>query len=813
MLNASGSRPQSSNRVPYAPPGVARPPRQQTSGGGGGIGGSKSSSHRSRARDRWSQLFQGPAYLEPGASNRLVLSLRSCVASEVDFSLERLIQVSSIDPELLRFNELPGLFDGLLNLIKDYLDLTTTTSLMMNNSETRQVSRKRASEASLILRNLSLEGKKNLEVFIQSKKFKKLLIQVLEQGEIEGFLGEETTEIRLYLLEILELIGEHIPLVIPGHSIPLSSDEEEENSTTTQKPEPLDSPSVKLFPLLVNLTTSPDRALVLASFRCLTVLSLNEKSDHLFSILTYLNLPPLPKTQPHPIETSLKLLTLGDSELTTVLLDFIYQHTLLPSNSVSFSSRNDLVSILKLICSKFELGARIEQVETLVLESNSEAASFFKSNFGDQFYNNNNNKQGQDQDQNNEEESTTQDGLLSMREVREIIKTSEPERTISWMHKMYETDPDSDITQVSLWTAYKTQFEPLTTTNNDESSSSNVPVMLQAQDVIKLAGQTFPSVVPTIVEDPEGRKFIIKGLKLKEKKNTTTVVPGECGWKGCQNSKGHENVLEFHQHVYNSHLLSSSSSSSSPPTTCLWSNCTYTTSSDDDPSLQLARISLHTRTHLPSLSTTTDNNNQTQSVSSSSELPISKLHHVRYHAQVDEHHEATGPSFLTCLILRNLSRTAKLAKEALQPQSTTSPSSSSDLPSGGGGRISVASGNAAIGRLAEGEQSIFEAFALAEESASGGSFSGGGGSMSRKNGILQQVEKPDWKLAEPIIKALESVQDRILKMALSNVVLGKYLVEVVGTIEGFKKDEMRKNLEEGGEGGEGGEEEQVKMEE
>ncbi|GAA5977588.1 hypothetical protein JCM5350_002283 [Sporobolomyces pararoseus] len=812
MLNASGSRPnlpfhQSSNRVPYAPPGVARPPKQGGGGVGSGGGGTKGSSHRSRARDRWSQLFQGPAYLEPGPSNRLVLSLRCCVASEVDFSLERLIQVSSIDPDLLRFNELPGLLDGLMSLIRDYLDTRTTErgDSSYFNSEKREVLRKRASEASLILRNLSLEGKKNLEVLIASKRFKKLMVEVLEQGEIEGILGEETTEIRLYLLEILELIGEQIPLVIPGHSIPLSNEEEEETSnSSTIKPEPLDSPCVKLFPLLVNLTTSPDRSLVLASFRCLTVLSLNEKSDHLFSLLTYTNLPPLPKPKPHPIETAIKLLTLGDSELTTVLLDFIYQHTLLPSNSVLFCSRRDLVNVLKLVASKFEIGARIEQVETVVLESSSEAASFFKNNFGDCY-----NKREQDQQEEEEEEETTDDGLLSSREVAEIINSQEPERTISWMHKMYEIDPDSDITQVSLWTAYKTQFEPLTT-NDNSSPSSSIPTMLQAQEVIRLAGQTFPSAVPTIVEDSEGRKFIIKGLELRTRRKKS--MAGECCWKGCQNSRGHENVLEFHQHVYNSHL-SSSSSSSPPPTTCLWSNCTYTVppTSSNDPSLQLARISLHTRTHLPPLSSSSFSTSPSSQPGTSTELPVSRLHHVRYHAQVDEHHEATGPSFLACLILRNLSRTAKLAKEALEPQSSTSAtvdqSSSSREVGGGGGRISVASGNSAIGRLAEGEQSIFEAFALAEEAAGGSSVGGG-----MKGGILQQVEKPDWKLAEPVIKALESVEDKVLKMALSNVVLGKYLVEVVRTIEGFKRDEMRRNLAEGEvEGAE--EEEDIKMEE
>jgi len=108
--------------------------------------------------------------------------------------------------------------------------------------------------------------------------------------------------------------------------------------------------------------------------------------------------------------------------------------------------------------------------------------------------------------------------------------------------------------------------------------------------------------------------------------------------------------------------------------------------------------------------------------------------------------------------------------------------------------VSVASGNAAIGRLAEGEQSIFEAFAIAEE----------GSSMGKKGGILSQVEKVDWEIATPAIQALGDLQDTVLRTALSNVVLGKYLKEVVVTIEEFKAARNR---------GKGEEEEDTEMKE
>lgn len=167
-------------------------------------------------------------------------------------------------------------------------------------------------------------------------------------------------------------------------------------------------------------------------------------------------------------------------------------------------------------------------------------------------------------------------------------------------------------------------------------------------------------------------------------------------------------------------------------------------------------------------------------------LPKAIAYHVRYHGQKDDHHhEATGPGFLACLILRNVVRAAKFAHESTVPTTALANGGGASATQVGGGRVSVASGNAAIGRLAEGEQSIFEAFALAEESVGGVRGGPGGASSGRKGSVLQQVEKPDWSIAVPAIAALQSVHDRVLRMALSNVVLGKYLVESVVTIEGF----------------------------
>ena len=279
--------------------------------------------------------------------------------------------------------------------------------------------RRRAAEASLILRNLVSE-KRNVEPVLESKRFRKVLVQMLEEGEFEGPEGEETTELRLYLLEVLEIIGEHIPLAIPGHAIALSPDADE--NTPLPKPEPLDSPSVRLFPLLVALTRSQDRALILAAYRCLTVLSLNDKSELVFALLTYEALPPLPKPHPHPVQTAIQLLPLADAELNSTILDFIYQHTLLPSNAACFCARPELLLILRLVCSKFQIGAKVEEVETEILKTSSEASNWFKNAYPEKA-------------KGLSKKPIIGPGgeiLLSEEELNEVVMMKESDRAVAW---------------------------------------------------------------------------------------------------------------------------------------------------------------------------------------------------------------------------------------------------------------------------------------------------------------------------------------------------------------------------------------------
>lgn len=70
---------------------------------------------------------------------------------------------------------------------------------------------------------------------------------------------------------------------------------------------------------------------------------------------------------------------------------------------------------------------------------------------------------------------------------------------------IFEEAPDAEITQVSLWQAYRAEFE-----------QPGAPPLATAAEVIKASSEVFSTALPTVVEGPE-RKFIIKGIRQRDR--------------------------------------------------------------------------------------------------------------------------------------------------------------------------------------------------------------------------------------------------------------------------------------------------------
>lgn len=304
------------------------------------------------------------------------MSIRSGIASEIDWALDRLIVVSYTEPDIIRLSDFPGLLIGLLDLVRDFVDAVhglpgheqAVLSRAMEGNQRTSIVRRRATEASMVLRNLAGE-KLNLKSFSESKKLIAVIASALEVGAQVDEEKEGSAELRVYLLEVLEFVGEFVTLALPGRSL---------SNGRSSQPEDASSPSVRLFPLLVALTTSTDRALVLLAYRCLAALSLNEVSDSVLSLSTY-NLPQLAVHHPfpHPIHTAIELLPLSDADISMAALNFIYRHTLLPSNAALFCSRPELIHILRLICTKLHIGETKEVLEVTIPMKGAESDNWY----------------------------------------------------------------------------------------------------------------------------------------------------------------------------------------------------------------------------------------------------------------------------------------------------------------------------------------------------------------------------------------------------------------------------------------------------
>ncbi|KAH3686893.1 hypothetical protein WICPIJ_002124 [Wickerhamomyces pijperi] len=83
-----------------------------------------------------------------------------------------------------------------------------------------------------------------------------------------------------------------------------------------------------------------------------------------------------------------------------------------------------------------------------------------------------------------------------------IMSLSEPLRASTWLRCTYRAVAPSEVTQISLWKSYESQFE-----------KSDIK-MLAAVDFIKNVSKAFTGACAMIVNlDDGGRKFIIKGIE------------------------------------------------------------------------------------------------------------------------------------------------------------------------------------------------------------------------------------------------------------------------------------------------------------
>lgn len=290
-------------------------------------------------------MCSADSVLAGGVSNRLLLSLRSGLPKEIDYALELFLQYSYTDAASIPLDVLPGLPAALLNTVRPTL---------ARDSETLR----RRTEAALVLRNFILEGgQRSIEsVRPYVDLMYEVLVQVIESD------AETSTELVLYMLDMAEVYASTCTLLLPPSiEVPLSRQ----------------IPAQKLYTLLAHLTQSNDRALIIGAFTLLGGLAMNKNNNPIFAYRA--TLPGTKEVSPSCpsnilVKRAISLLPLNDADILLPVLEFLYQHTLIPSNSTYILQSQNMRQIVKTVVPHLSEGAQ-EEITEYDVNSNSTDSS------------------------------------------------------------------------------------------------------------------------------------------------------------------------------------------------------------------------------------------------------------------------------------------------------------------------------------------------------------------------------------------------------------------------------------------------------
>ncbi|KAF8323049.1 hypothetical protein DL93DRAFT_2092778 [Clavulina sp. PMI_390] len=481
-------------------------------------------------------------YLDGGYNNRTALSLISEIPAEATWALSRLVALSDEHNSRFVLITVPKLTEAILyaplKYVKYYATQHESFSPFSPTPRTHLLC-KHATESLLVLRN-ALHNELNVTHLVQDPDAISVIGQILQLP----FEDERNTEMIIYALEILQILGPH-----------MSPDEDGEN--------PFDEIPINALERMV--TDSMDRALLTHAINVLTLLMTPPSSPAPNAPPPY-SPPYNPSADSPTMQRVLHFLTLvQDNLLLMAALEFLAAYlTSLPATQ-AFLLDPKLAQTLRLLAGVLRYEQRLE-TQTMPLGSPLRTA---------------------------EREPGWLPYELSEEELRRIAPMPEPERSFQWMKKMFENAPGAELTQVVFWTLYKDTFAPL---------SEYAPSMLQAADIIRNVTIEFPEATASVVNDASGTsRFVI--LNIRRRGKPGSPLRFRCQWNGgtgCADANP-TSPEELYQHLVTSHLALpqddlSQIGQQTNALRCQWSTCDYVTS---DPNSLRQHILTHIPTTIP----------------------------------------------------------------------------------------------------------------------------------------------------------------------------------------------------------------------
>ncbi|KAH9081709.1 hypothetical protein EDB83DRAFT_2214457 [Lactarius deliciosus] len=338
-------------------------------------------------------------YTEASPNNRMLLSLRSGIPSEIAWAFDRLCRLCNNEQFL--FRSIPGLTNTLFEWPEWYVAQSAThlpgLSSLFATPSAEERKRRHGLEALCIMRNAAAVNESNAEELVNHKKATPLILSALHGVRPTT---DDNVEFLLYVTDLFQYIA-------PTYTLP-----------------PASAPQITspLPPLLDLIRRTSNRSLIISSLTCLHLLF----SNHVNSSRLTANSPAL--------STSLLYLPLlSDKILVDVCLNYLYVHLSHPPMAKAFLLHPDMPSALKLLVTQI-LSEQIVDTVSIDIGGPIHTAPA--------------------------QAVLIEDHELSKEELDGLIALPEPQRCYEWMKLMFVAKPEGELTQVDFWNLYKDVFVP-----------------------------------------------------------------------------------------------------------------------------------------------------------------------------------------------------------------------------------------------------------------------------------------------------------------------------------------------------------------
>ncbi|CCM03132.1 uncharacterized protein FIBRA_05253 [Fibroporia radiculosa] len=337
-------------------------------------------------------------YTEATPNNRMLLSLRSGIDSEVAWALDRLCRLCNNEQFLLR--AIPGLTDALFEWPFWYVRVgakhCAPTSMLFSLPPEWERHRRHALESVFILRNAAVNEPNALELS-QYESTRQLILLALHHIPTDS---DSNMEFVQYVIELLQALAPN--LVLPPPNAPVLAN--------------------PLQPLQNLAGHASNRALILTSFTTLNLLLSNPaNTGHL--------------TEDSPaLDAAVRYLPLfQDKALVDASVNYLYTHLAHPPMTKAFLLHSRMPATLKLLVSHL-LSEQVEETVSLDIAAPIHTAPALTASI-----------------KNHE---------LTKEEFDRLVPMPEPQRCYEWMKAMFVANPDGELTQVDFWNLYKDAFMP-----------------------------------------------------------------------------------------------------------------------------------------------------------------------------------------------------------------------------------------------------------------------------------------------------------------------------------------------------------------